>query len=100
MANSITLERLQSQFLRELAKIVNKDRKIDNQPYFNITEVKITKDYSFATVYYTILSDEEKDLKLAEDILEKIKGSIKYELSQKMKNIRKMPDLKFKFDEA
>lgn len=100
MTNSITIERLQSIFLRELATITNKDRKINNQPYYNITEVKITKDYSIATVYYTILSDEEEDLKNAEEVLEKIKSKIKYELSQKVKNIRKMPDLKFKYDEA
>ena len=51
---NVTLERLQSLFLRELAVIVNKDRKVAGQMYFNITEVKITKDLSFATIYYTI----------------------------------------------
>lgn len=100
MANSVTLERLQSMFLRELALIINKDRKINNQPYYNIIDVRITRDYSFATVYYSILSDEPEDLKNAQEILDKIKSKVKHELSQKMKNLRKMPDLKFKFDEA
>lgn len=100
MTKSVTLERLQSMFLREIANVVNKDRKIDNQPYYNITEVKITRDYSIATVYYTILSDEEKDLENAQKVLEKIKNQVKYEVSQKLKNIRKMPDVVFKYDEA
>lgn len=97
---SITLERLQSLFLRELAVIVNKDRKIQGQTYFNITEVKITKDLSFATVYYTILSDKVEDLEKAKNTLTQLNKQIRQELSQKVRNIRKMPELKFKYDEA
>ena len=64
---SLTLERLQSLMLREIAVVVNKDRKIKGQMYFNITDVKVSRDYSIATVYYTILSDEEEELKRAEE---------------------------------
>ncbi len=97
---NVTLERLQSLFLRELAVIVNKDRKVVGQMYFNITEVKITKDLSFATIYYTILSDKEEDLDIAKNILNQFNKQIRQELSQKIRNIRKMPELKFKYDEA
>lgn len=97
---SISLERLQSLFLRELAVIVNEDRKIEGQMYFNITEVKISKDRSVATVYYTILSDESEDLELAENILTQLNKQIRLELSQKVRNIKRMPELKFRFDEA
>ncbi|NLN50860.1 MAG: 30S ribosome-binding factor RbfA [Acholeplasmataceae bacterium] len=100
MASSVTLERLQSLFLRELAVIVNKDRKIDGQMYFNITEVRITRDYSTATVYYTILSDEKEDIAKAEEILTKINKQVKYDLSQRVRKIRKIPELKFVFDET
>ncbi len=100
MASSITLERLQSLFLRELAVIVNKDRKIEGQMYFNITDVKITKDYSVATVYYTILSDEKSELEKASEILEQINKQVRRELSQKVRDIRRIPEIKFRFDEA
>lgn len=97
---SLTLERMQSLMLREIAVVVNKDRKIADQMYYNITDVKISRDYSFATVYYTILSDQEADLKRAEEILTKINKDVRKEIAQKLKNIRRMPALKFVFDES
>lgn len=97
---SLSLERIQSLMLREIAVIVNKDRKIEGQMYFNITDVKISRDYSFATVYYTILSDKEENLKKAEEILNEINKEVRKEVAQKIKNIRRMPALKFKFDES
>jgi ribosome-binding factor A len=86
--------------LREIAVVVNKDRKIKGQMYFNITDVKVSRDYSIATVYYTILSDEEEELKRAEEILNDINKDVRKEVAQKVKNIRRMPALKFKFDES
>ncbi len=97
---SISLERLQSLFLRELAVIVNKDRKIEGQMYFNITEVRITKDRSVATIFYTILSDEKEDLDRANEILMSLNKQIRLELSKKVRDIRKMPELKFRYDDA
>lgn len=99
MAN-LNIERLQSLFLRELAVIVNKDRKIPEQMYFNITEVKIVRDYSYATIYYTILSDDKKDLERAKEILNEINKDVRKDLAQKVKNIRRIPALRFKFDES
>lgn len=79
---SLTLERLQSLMLREIAVVVNKDRKIKGQMYFNITDVKVSRDYSIATVYYTILSDEEEELKRAEEILNDINKDVRKEVAQ------------------
>ncbi|HHT39796.1 MAG: 30S ribosome-binding factor RbfA [Acholeplasmatales bacterium] len=98
--SNLSVERLQSLFLRELAIIVNKDRKIENQPYFNITEVKITRDKSDATVYYTILSDLEEDIKKAEEILTEITKQVRVELAKKVNHLRRMPTLSFKYDDA
>lgn len=97
---SLSLERLQSLFQRELATIVNKDRKIADQMYFNITDVKISRDYSYATIYYTILSEEEEDLKRAQEILNEINKDVRREVANKVKNLRRMPALKFKYDES
>lgn len=97
---SLSLERVQSLMLREIAVNVNKDRKIAGQMYFNITDVKVSRDYSSATVYYTILSDKEEDLLKATEILNEINKDVRKEVAQKIKNIRRMPALKFKFDES
>ena len=47
---SLSLERLQSLMLREIAVAINKDRKIKDQVYYNIIDVKVSRDYSFATI--------------------------------------------------
>ncbi len=97
---SITTERLASLIQRELASIVNKEVKDKSFGYINLTEVKVTKDLSFATIYYTILSDETSILERAKNALEDAKVTIRMELAKKIKNIRKIPDLVFKYDEA
>lgn len=97
---SLSLERLQSLMLREIAVAINKDRKIKDQVYYNITDVKVSRDYSFATIYYTILSDKEEDLKRAEEILNDINKDVRREVAQKIKNIRRIPAFKFKYDES
>ncbi|MBU1141088.1 MAG: ribosome-binding factor A, partial [Firmicutes bacterium] len=51
---SITTDRLASLIQRELASIVNQSVKDKSFGYINLTEVKVTKDMSFATIYYTI----------------------------------------------
>ena len=97
---SLSLERLQSLMLREIAVAINKDRKIKDQVYYNIIDVKVSRDYSFATIYYTILSDKEEDLKRAEEILNDINKDVRREVAQKIKNIRRIPAFKFKYDES
>ncbi|MDD3068203.1 MAG: 30S ribosome-binding factor RbfA [Acholeplasmataceae bacterium] len=97
---SVTIERLASLIQRELAPIVNREVKDKSFGYINLTEVKVTKDLSFATIYYTILSDDPKVIEHSKEAIEEKKVVIRMELAKKIKNIRKIPDLIFKFDEA
>jgi ribosome-binding factor A len=97
---SITVERLASLIQRELASIVNREVKDKSFGYINLTEVKVTKDLSYANVFYTILSDEKDDIERAQNSLDQAKATIRMELAKKISNIRKIPDLIFKYDEA
>ena len=97
---SVTTDRLASLIQRELASIVNLAVKDKSFGYINLTEVKVTKDTSFATIYYTILSDEPKIIEKAHLAIEESKILIRMELAKKIKNIIKIPDLIFKYDEA
>ena len=97
---SITSDRLASLIQRELASIVNVSVKDKSFGYINLTEVKLTKDMSFATIYYTILSDDPKIIEKAHQAIDESKVLIRMELAKKIKNIRKIPDLLFKYDEA
>lgn len=97
---SVTAERLASLIQRELAIIVNEVIKDNAVGYINLTEVKVTKDKSIATIYYTILSDEEETLEKANHLIEKHRANIRMRLAQAIKNLRKIPDIIFKYDEA
>jgi len=97
---SITTERLASLIQRELATIVNREVKDKSFGYINLTEVKVTKDLSFATIYYTILSDQVEVIERSKKGIDEAKVTIRMELAKKIKNIRKIPDLIFKYDEA
>lgn len=97
---SISTERLSSLIQRELAPIVNSHIQNEKIGYINLTEVKVTKDKSLAKVYYTILSDDEKVLELTVNELNKHNTTIRMELAKKIKNIRKIPEVIFAYDEA
>lgn len=96
----VSAERLGSLIQREIALIINEQINDLQVGYVNITEVRVTKDHSFATVYYTILSDEPEILEKAEKLLTKHKGAIRMKLADKIRSTRRIPELIFKFDEA
>ncbi len=93
---SLLVERLSKTLQRELAMLLMKQAKDNNLSSVTVTEVRVTKDLSYATVYYTVpvfLKDK------IEDSLNRSKGYLKSELSKKVQS-RKMPELLFKYDEA
>ncbi len=97
---AISVERLASLIQRELAIIVNNNIRNKEVGYINLTEVRVTRDKSISTIFYTILSDDEETLSKAQELLDKHNATIRMELAQKIKNIRKIPELLFKYDEA
>ncbi|VEU82671.1 30S ribosome-binding factor RbfA [Acholeplasma hippikon] len=97
---SITTERLGSLILRELVYIINDVVKNSQIGYITLTETKVTKDLSFCTVYYTILRDEKEIIAKAQQVLDENKKVIRMRLAEKIRNMRKIPDLIFKYDEA
>lgn len=98
--SNLSQERVATLIQREVVGIINGvilDKKIG---YINVTEVRVTKDKSFATIYYTILSDDEKIIDKTIEELEKNKAKIRMDLAEKIRNLRRMPELIFKFDES
>ena len=99
MAN-ISSERVASTMQKELANIINEHVKDDRVGYINLTEVRLTKDKSFATIFYSILSDDKKIIEKAASEIAKATPLIKKDLAKKMSSLRRQPDLLFKYDEA
>ena len=97
---ALAADRLATIIQRELAGIVNNKVKDTQVGYINLTEVKVTKDQSYSTIYYTILSDDKTVIEKASKLLEENKVSIRMDLAKKINNVRRIPDLIFKYDEA
>lgn len=96
MAN-LTIKRLESTALRELSKILVADAKNRDLNKVSVTEVRITNDLSYMTVFIMPLPGE--GIGSALKALEASKGYLKSKLAKKL-NARKMPNLIFKYDEA
>ncbi|MDO4912315.1 MAG: 30S ribosome-binding factor RbfA [Lactobacillus sp.] len=89
--------RVEAEILRELSKILQKKIRDPRLVDINLTAVDCTNDFSYATVYYSILSE---DTAVEEDVaegLEKAKGIMRHYLSEEL-TLFKVPELIFKRD--
>jgi ribosome-binding factor A len=91
-------ERLEKIIEREIGNILITSTKDDRLKFVTVTKVSLTGDLSIATVYYSIIGNEEQKANTSKNLLE-AKGFIRSSLS-KVLDIRKVPDLKFKYDES
>lgn len=92
------LDRVESTALRTLTEIYREDVKDKAIGFMTITEVRITNDYSYLTIYYTVLGDEA-DKERAKDALERSAKFVRSRFASKM-NMRKVPEFRFKYDES
>ncbi|NLD26031.1 MAG: 30S ribosome-binding factor RbfA [Acholeplasmataceae bacterium] len=91
-------ERLEKIIEKEISKIIFSDVKDDRLKFVTITKVALTNDLSIATVYFTVIgNDAQKEATTAN--LQEAKGFIRSALS-KVLEIRKVPELRFKYDES
>lgn len=95
---SFKQERLEKILEREISNIIRTEVKDDRLKFVTITKVSLTNDLSIATVYYTVIGTDDQKITTSENLLD-AKGFIKSSLSKKLE-IRKTPDLKFKYDES
>ena len=93
---SLNVERLAKTLSKELSILLSREARDANLTAVTITEVRVTNDLSYATVYYTV-PDYLKEKIVGS--LDKAKGFLRSELARRVK-ARKMPELVFKFDEA
>lgn len=91
-------ERLEKIIEREISQIIFSEVKDERLRFVTITNVNLTGDLSLATVYYTVLGDEDQ-VKATVGLLEEAKGFIKGILSKRLE-VRKIPDLRFKYDDS
>lgn len=90
--------RVADQIQRELADLLQREIKDSRAKTITITAVEVTRDYSHAKVFYSVLGDSE-DIFLAQNALDNAKGFLRSQLSSRMK-LRITPELNFVYDES
>ena len=95
---SIKTERLANLLVKEISSILMTEIKDEDIKFVTITHLDLSSDLSYAKVYCTVLNDENRD-KCIHD-LNGAKGFIKTELAKRKLEIRRIPDLRFIYDES
>ena len=89
-----------SDFLRkEISLLISAEINDPRLKNINITAVKVSSDIGQATVFYTIIGQNDSGKDITPKILEKLSGMLRSRLSKIMK-IRRVPKLSFRFDES
>ena len=89
-------QRVGDEIQKELARLVQFEVKDPRLGMVTITGVEVAKDFSFATVWYTVLKGDRKKSQAA---LESAAGFLRTQVGRAIK-LRVTPQLRFRFDEA
>lgn len=95
---SVKTERIANLLMREISDILQNEVYDEDIKFVTITACKVDTDLSLAQVYCTVLNDSKKEKCLHD--LNAAKGFIKTELAKRKLEIRKIPDLRFIYDES
>ena len=95
---SVKTERIANLLVREISDILQNEVNDEDIKFVTITYCKVDTDLSLAQVYCTVLDQNKKDKCLHD--LNGAKGFIKTELAKRKLEIRRIPDLRFIYDES
>ena len=95
---SVKTERIANLLVREISDILQNEVNDCDIKFVTITQCKVDTDLSLAQVYCTVLDQNKKDKCLHD--LNGAKGFIKTELAKRKLEIRRIPDLRFIYDES
>ncbi len=95
---SVKTERIANLLVKEISDILQNEVNDQDIKFVTITYCKVDTDLSLAQVYCTVLDDSKKEKCLHD--LNAAKGFIKTELAKRKLEIRKIPDLRFIYDES
>ena len=90
-------ERIAAIIRKNIAEIIQFGIKDPHLGFVSIPEVKVSKDFSYATVYVSFIKDE--DIAPSMEVLKKATGYIRSELASKL-DTRRVPEIRFVLDEG
>ncbi|MCH3961971.1 MAG: 30S ribosome-binding factor RbfA [Solobacterium sp.] len=98
MANTVKQKRLEALIRKDVSDIVQFDLKDPDVGFVTITDVHVSNDHSYATVYVAFLGKDARS-QAGFNALNRAKGYIRTQLSQ-MLDIRRTPELLFEIDKT
>ena len=96
--SSVKQKRLEGIIRKDISDIIQFSLKDPNVGFVTITDVKVSNDHSYATVYVSFLGKQER-AQAGLKALNRARGFIRSELAQQL-DIRRTPELTFVIDEA
>lgn len=91
-------DRVAQQIQRELADIIRLELKDPRTGMITVTDVEVTRDLSYAKIFYTLMSGQDKAAETI-NILKRSAGFLRSQLAQRIK-LFKIPELQFVYDES
>jgi ribosome-binding factor A len=95
---SLRSNRVGEQMKKELGEIISRKIKDPRIGFVTVTDVQVTGDLQQATVYISVLGDQEQRENTLKG-LAKAKGFIRSEIGHRIR-LRKTPEISFEFDES
>jgi ribosome-binding factor A len=94
------LDKISDQVKRELAQLIQNEVRDPRVGMVSITDVKVSRDLSYATVYITVMGKTDgKDAAESLEALGKASGYLRSLLAKSI-NLRTTPRLTFSYDES
>ncbi|WP_243043107.1 30S ribosome-binding factor RbfA [Dyella sedimenti] len=90
-------DRVGAELRRELGLLVHAAVRDHGLPSVSVSDVEVTRDLDFATVWVTALLSEQS--KEAVKALNELAGEFRRTLSRSMR-LRRVPELRFKYDDS
>lgn len=90
--------RIAEQMKQELSEIISRRLKDPGIGFVTITDVDVTGDLQQATVFFTVLGDEEQRTATME-ALKRASGFIRSEIGSRIR-LRKVPEIFFEYDKS
>lgn len=95
---NVKQERLNQIIQKEVTNIIQFDLKDPSIGFITVTDVSVSNDHSYATIYVTFLGKQERQ-EAGLKALNKGKGFIRSELAKRL-TTRRVPELIFKIDDT
>ncbi len=97
-------ERVADQIQKDLASLIQMELKDPRLGMVTINEVKVSKDFGYADVYFTALvtldGNADDQAKEATQVLRSAAGFLRTELARRMRRMRVIPLLRFHYDHS